>query len=381
MKDQNKHIKTKTKKRLPPHLDRDLEDLPNEEWRAVIGYEGYYEVSNLGRVKGLERRTRNHILVNQKIRKLRTIKGNNIEPIQFKVDGVRTKHPLLQLVAEAFLGKSANAEQVYIHKDKNGLNNTPENVLLGTRQQSLKMNLESGCMRTGGEVRREICEIRYADYLESYGVYGDGVLKALECPVCGKVRNTNMFYYQSVSPTRYMRKCKVCYNAKRSKPKRGGHTHTPPKVPLEKVREYAEKVFGASDLDDISIAKYTRAYVRGDKPKYEIDGKGFRSRRQFCIYMKDAYDVSIDATLWRLQNGKRTPEQLKRPSLKFNKGRIRVTDTVTGEVYLFKNMADPAIDELTSGWTLQKGLKTGKPVGGHHNSKHPNPLLIERIKD
>lgn len=30
-----------------------LEDLPGEEWRDVVGYEGLYQVSNLGRVKSL----------------------------------------------------------------------------------------------------------------------------------------------------------------------------------------------------------------------------------------------------------------------------------------------------------------------------------------
>lgn len=32
-----------------------LEDLPNEEWRDVVGYERLYQVSNLGRVKSLDR--------------------------------------------------------------------------------------------------------------------------------------------------------------------------------------------------------------------------------------------------------------------------------------------------------------------------------------
>lgn len=32
-----------------------LEDLPNEFWRDVVGYEGIYQVSNLGRVKSLDR--------------------------------------------------------------------------------------------------------------------------------------------------------------------------------------------------------------------------------------------------------------------------------------------------------------------------------------
>lgn len=32
-----------------------LEDLPNEIWKDVVGYEGLYQVSNLGRVKSLDR--------------------------------------------------------------------------------------------------------------------------------------------------------------------------------------------------------------------------------------------------------------------------------------------------------------------------------------
>ena len=32
-----------------------IEDLPGEEWRDIAGYEGYYQVSNLARIKSLER--------------------------------------------------------------------------------------------------------------------------------------------------------------------------------------------------------------------------------------------------------------------------------------------------------------------------------------
>lgn len=44
-----------------------LEDLPNEEWRDVVGYEGLYQVSNLGRVKMLER----EVLANKSIRQIK----------------------------------------------------------------------------------------------------------------------------------------------------------------------------------------------------------------------------------------------------------------------------------------------------------------------
>lgn len=52
-----------------------LENLPNEEWRDVVGYEGLYKVSNLGRVKMLERK----VLANKSIK---TIKEHLIKQIK-----------------------------------------------------------------------------------------------------------------------------------------------------------------------------------------------------------------------------------------------------------------------------------------------------------
>lgn len=37
--------------------NQSLEDLPDEEWRPVVGYEDLYQVSNLGRVKSIDRHT------------------------------------------------------------------------------------------------------------------------------------------------------------------------------------------------------------------------------------------------------------------------------------------------------------------------------------
>lgn len=38
-----------------------MENYENEIWKPVVGYEGYYEVSNLGRVKSVERKVKGKI--------------------------------------------------------------------------------------------------------------------------------------------------------------------------------------------------------------------------------------------------------------------------------------------------------------------------------
>lgn len=52
-----------------------LENLPNEEWKDVVGYEGLYQVSNLGRVKMLMRK----VLANKSIK---TINEHLIKQIE-----------------------------------------------------------------------------------------------------------------------------------------------------------------------------------------------------------------------------------------------------------------------------------------------------------
>lgn len=52
------------------YKDLSLEDLPKEEWRDIVGYEGLYQVSNMGRVRSLERLDTKGRKVKRKIRKL-----------------------------------------------------------------------------------------------------------------------------------------------------------------------------------------------------------------------------------------------------------------------------------------------------------------------
>ena len=84
-----------------------------EEWKDIKGYEGLYQVSNLGRVKSLNyRRTGN-----EKILSLRKHKNGYVY-IGLSKNG-KTKHLRVhRLVAETFISNPNNYLEVN-HKDEN----------------------------------------------------------------------------------------------------------------------------------------------------------------------------------------------------------------------------------------------------------------------
>ncbi len=47
--------KTHKKNLIAAYLDTSLEDRPGEEWEDIPGFDGYFRISNFGRVKRMER--------------------------------------------------------------------------------------------------------------------------------------------------------------------------------------------------------------------------------------------------------------------------------------------------------------------------------------
>src|SRR3972149_1183846 len=102
---------------LPP-------DLPSEEWRPVVGWEGWYEVSNLGRVRRIKEAAgtrRGHIL-------RWAVGGKPPYPRVFlcREGKVLTKR-VHRLVAEAFLGPCPEGQEVN-HKDGDKANPRASNL-------------------------------------------------------------------------------------------------------------------------------------------------------------------------------------------------------------------------------------------------------------
>ena len=96
-----------------------------EAWRDIYGYEGLYQVSNLGRVRSIDRSVThgNHVKhLKGRILTMR-LAGHGYYVVQLSKDGIVKAFNVHRLVAEAFLFKPDKYAQVN-HKDECKTNNT-----------------------------------------------------------------------------------------------------------------------------------------------------------------------------------------------------------------------------------------------------------------
>jgi hypothetical protein len=113
----------------------------NEQWADVIGYEGHYVVSNLGRVASVDK------TVAGKNSTMRRIKGRILSPgvstkgkgypvVSLWRDGAGRSREVHRLVALAFCANANHAPEVN-HKDGDPKNNASSNLEWCTHAQNM----------------------------------------------------------------------------------------------------------------------------------------------------------------------------------------------------------------------------------------------------
>ena len=114
--------------KLLPHQNFSLEDMEGEIWKDIEGFEGYYQISNFGRVKSLSRIIviRECVFVNlkEKIKIPNLTKGY----VRVQLNKIKINNFLVhRLVASAFIDNIYNNLQVN-HIDGIKVNNCVENL-------------------------------------------------------------------------------------------------------------------------------------------------------------------------------------------------------------------------------------------------------------
>lgn len=118
-----------------------------EVWKPIKGYEGKYEVSNIGRVRTLHYYGGNRTVVMKQ-----STRRDGYASVGLSRNNVVKTYLIHRLVAEAFIKNPDNLEMVN-HKDENKSNNTVENLEWCTRSynQVYSMNLHPERRKIFGE--------------------------------------------------------------------------------------------------------------------------------------------------------------------------------------------------------------------------------------
>lgn len=130
-----------------------------EQWKTIKGYEGYYQVSNLGRVRSVDR------IVRSKGNSMQQRKGRILRPNQdrygylkivLQKNGQKKTKMVHRLVANAFILNPHNYSQIN-HKDENKTNNKTENLEWCTAKYNL--NYGTRTKRTAAKRSKPILQM------------------------------------------------------------------------------------------------------------------------------------------------------------------------------------------------------------------------------
>lgn len=123
-----------------------------EDWKEIKGYEGLYQVSNLGRIKSLK--------LNKEKILTPHITGKNRLYINLRKEGKAKKLQVHVLVAEAFIGERPEGYDI-CHIDGDCLNNKLSNIRYDTRNQNSIDYYRQGKKAPNGKLSIEqVLEIR-----------------------------------------------------------------------------------------------------------------------------------------------------------------------------------------------------------------------------
>lgn len=149
------------------YFDEELGEFLTEQWKDIIGYENYYQASNIGRVKSLERYVKgahnNKRLLKSRIKVLQFRKVGYLI-IKFCKDGIETSNSVHRLVAEAFIPNPENKPEVN-HKKGIKWDNRAWMLEWVTPKENIEHGYANGLIQNIGEKHGK-AKLKESDVLE-----------------------------------------------------------------------------------------------------------------------------------------------------------------------------------------------------------------------
>ena len=121
-----------------------------EIWKDIEGYEGLYQVSNMGRVRSL----RNNIILKSKIER------SGYERVNLSVNNIHKDYYIHRMVATAFISNPNNCPIVN-HKDEDRTNNRVDNLEWCTQKYNINYgtgNKKRGLSNTNGKCSKPVLQ-------------------------------------------------------------------------------------------------------------------------------------------------------------------------------------------------------------------------------
>lgn len=150
--------------------------MEQEIWKDIEGFEGCFQVSNLGRVRSLERIINNRLM--KGIIKKTQIQKNRFEYVNLRKAPIVKLCTVHRLVAKAFIPNPNNLPEVN-HKDFNRANNNANNlewVSGEENRQHFLSGIKPGSYHNGAKLTEEEVlhirkrEVPVAEYAKLYGL-------------------------------------------------------------------------------------------------------------------------------------------------------------------------------------------------------------------
>jgi hypothetical protein len=144
------------------------------EWKDIPGYEGFYQISTMGKIRSVERTIREFDSRWGKIRTKRlkskiitpAVNGTHYSNVMLSKNGRAKSHFVHRLVLEVFVGSCPEGMEC-CHKDGNMYNNELSNLRWDTRKNNHADNVVNGTRLHGSKnPRAKLTELKVKKILK-----------------------------------------------------------------------------------------------------------------------------------------------------------------------------------------------------------------------